>query len=158
MQRPGACRELEGLRVRAHAAHAAPAARQVVAQKMAKLQPRGSHVHRPLAEVLIKRKKRPQRGPEPTWEVVRARGHLDEVQELRKGGTKLVGEWGRRAGRACAGAGEGKKRVWLRGRMGRGMQDVGQAPCAGAGSWCPTTQPVCFLLDKGRQHAVVPGE
>uniref|UniRef100_A0A7S3R8L1 cGMP-dependent protein kinase n=1 Tax=Dunaliella tertiolecta TaxID=3047 RepID=A0A7S3R8L1_DUNTE len=61
---------------------------QVVAQKMAKLQPRGSHVHRPLAEVLIKRRKKGRQGD--TWELVRARGHLDEVQELRKGGTKLV--------------------------------------------------------------------
>ena len=60
---------------------------QVVAQKMAKLQPRGSNVHRPPAEVLIKRKKKGRNGD--TWEVVRARGHLDEVLELRKGGTKL---------------------------------------------------------------------
>lgn len=60
---------------------------QVVAQKMAKLQPRGSHVHRPPAEVLIKRRKKGRNGD--TWEVVRARGHLDEVLELRKGGTKL---------------------------------------------------------------------
>jgi len=57
---------------------------------MAKLQPRGSQVHRPLAEVLIKRRKKGRQGD--TWELVRARGHLDEVQELRKGGTKLVGE------------------------------------------------------------------
>lgn len=63
---------------------------QVVAQKMAKLQPRGSHVHRPLAEVLIKRRK--QKGRQGEWEMVRARGHLDEVQELRKGGSKIVGE------------------------------------------------------------------
>ena len=62
---------------------------QVVAQKMAKLQPRGAHVHRAPAEVLIKRKKKGRNGE--TWEVVRARGHLDEVQELRKGGTKLIG-------------------------------------------------------------------
>lgn len=62
---------------------------QVVAQKMAKLQPRGSHVHRPPAEVLIKRNKKGRNGN--TIEVVRARGHLDEVLELRKGGTKLGG-------------------------------------------------------------------
>ncbi|GFR45931.1 hypothetical protein Agub_g7393 [Astrephomene gubernaculifera] len=62
---------------------------QVVAQKMAKLQPRGSHVQRPPAEVFIKRKKKGRNGD--TWEVVRARGHLDEVLELRKGGTKLDG-------------------------------------------------------------------
>uniref|UniRef100_A0A7S0V7R7 cGMP-dependent protein kinase n=1 Tax=Polytomella parva TaxID=51329 RepID=A0A7S0V7R7_9CHLO len=59
---------------------------QVVAQKMAKLQPRGN-THRPPAEVLIKRKRKGRNGE--TWEVVRARGHLDEVQELRKGGSKL---------------------------------------------------------------------
>lgn len=63
---------------------------QVVAQKMAKLQPRGANVHRPQAEVLIKRKKKGRNGD--AWEVVRARGHLDEVLELRKGGTKL-GAW-----------------------------------------------------------------
>lgn len=40
------------------------------------------------AEVLIKRKKRGRNG-EVSWEVVRARGHLDEVLEMRKGGTKL---------------------------------------------------------------------
>jgi hypothetical protein len=44
--------------------------------------------HRP-AQVLIKRRKKGRSGD--TWEVVRARGHLDEVQELRKGGTKLIG-------------------------------------------------------------------
>jgi cGMP-dependent protein kinase 2 len=64
---------------------------QVVAQKMAKLQPRGAHVHRPPAEVLIKRNKKGRNGN--TIEVVRARGHLDEVLELRKGGTKLGGWW-----------------------------------------------------------------
>lgn len=57
---------------------------QVVAQRMSKLQPRGAHAHRPPAEVLIKRKKRSRNGE--NWEVVRARGHLDEVHELRKGG------------------------------------------------------------------------
>jgi cGMP-dependent protein kinase 2 len=63
---------------------------QVVAQKMAKLQPRGSSA-RPAAEVLIKRKKKAKNGAE-TWEVVRAKGHLDEVQELRKGGSLTIGE------------------------------------------------------------------
>lgn len=57
---------------------------QVVAQRMSRLQPRGAHSHRPPAEVLIKRKKRTRNGDQ--WEVVRARGHLDEVQELRRGG------------------------------------------------------------------------
>ena len=41
----------------------------------------GTPAHLP-AEVLVKRKKRIRGGGE-TWEVVRARGHLDEVQELR---------------------------------------------------------------------------
>ena len=41
----------------------------------------GTPAHLP-AEVLVKRKKRVRGGAE-TWEVVRARGHLDEVQELR---------------------------------------------------------------------------
>eukprot|EP00955_Chlamydomonas_euryale_P044476 352901-Chlamydomonas_euryale.AAC.9 len=62
---------------------------QVVAQKMAKLLPRSSHAHRPPGEVLIKRKKK-SRGSD-MWEVVRAKGHLDEVQELRKGGSTLTG-------------------------------------------------------------------
>ncbi|MEW5300411.1 MAG: hypothetical protein WDW36_003342 [Sanguina aurantia] len=60
---------------------------QVVAQKMMKLQPRGGSMLRPPAEVLIKRRKKGRNGE--SWEVVRARGHLDEVQELMKGGSKL---------------------------------------------------------------------
>ena len=36
----------------------------------------------PPLQVLIKRRKRGRTGVE-TWEVVRARGHLDEVQELK---------------------------------------------------------------------------
>jgi hypothetical protein len=49
----------------------------------------GHHVIGYLVQVLIKRRKKGRNGD--TWEVVRARGHLDEVQELRKGGTKLIG-------------------------------------------------------------------
>lgn len=41
----------------------------------------GTPAHLP-AEVLVKRRKRVRGGSE-TWEIVRARGHLDEVQELR---------------------------------------------------------------------------
>ena len=41
----------------------------------------GTPAHLP-AEVLVKRRKRVRGGGE-AWEVVRARGHLDEVQELR---------------------------------------------------------------------------
>ncbi|BDA41611.1 cGMP-dependent protein kinase 2 [Coccomyxa sp. Obi] len=53
----------------------------VVTQRLMKLQTKGTPTHLP-AEVLVKRKKRLRGGGE-TWEVVRARGHLDEVQELR---------------------------------------------------------------------------
>lgn len=53
---------------------------------MAKLKPKGSAAHRrPAASVKI----RTQEGSEIT-----ARGHLDEVLELRKGGTKITGMWG----------------------------------------------------------------
>ena len=41
----------------------------------------GTPTHLP-AEVLVKRRKRLRGGAE-SWEVVRARGHLDEVLELR---------------------------------------------------------------------------
>lgn len=61
----------------------------VVAQKMAKLQPRSAATHRPVGEVLIKRKKKGRNG-EAAWEVVRAKGHLDEVLELRKGGIAIT--------------------------------------------------------------------
>ncbi|KAI8465523.1 MAG: cyclic nucleotide dependent protein kinase [Monoraphidium minutum] len=64
---------------------------QVIAQRLSKLatfkRHGASHGRQP-AEVLIKRRKRGRNG-EPAWEVVRARGHLDEVQELRRGGSKL---------------------------------------------------------------------
>lgn len=62
----------------------------VIQQRMTKLAARsGQHGGvRLAAEVLIKRKKRGRSGD--SWEVIRARGHLDEVQELRKGGTKLA--------------------------------------------------------------------
>ncbi|KAK9810359.1 hypothetical protein WJX72_009382 [[Myrmecia] bisecta] len=53
----------------------------VVTQRLMKLQTKGTPTHMP-AEVLIKRKKRGRNGVE-TWEVVRAKGHLDEVMELR---------------------------------------------------------------------------
>eukprot|EP00891_Asterochloris_glomerata_P001614 jgi/Astpho2/1614/e_gw1.00028.5.1_t len=54
---------------------------QAVTQRLMKLQTKGTPAHMP-AEVLIKRRKRGRTGVE-TWEVVRARGHLDEVQELK---------------------------------------------------------------------------
>lgn len=67
-------------------------ARQVIAQRLSKLgtfKKTGAPGRLP-AEVLIKRRKRGRNG-EVSWEVVRARGHLDEVLEMRKGGTKLGG-------------------------------------------------------------------
>jgi hypothetical protein len=81
---------------------------QVIAQRLSKLgtfKKSGAPERQP-AEVLIKRRKRGRNG-DITWEMVRARGHLDEVLEMRKGGTKL-GELCLRppgtvytAGRAC---------------------------------------------------------
>jgi hypothetical protein len=60
----------------------------VVAIRMAQLKPRGSGapVTRPRAEVRIK-----VRAPGGAPHTVVASGHLDEVQELAKGGTKLGG-------------------------------------------------------------------
>eukprot|EP00775_Hariotina_reticulata_P007218 gene7218-7431_t len=63
---------------------------QVIAQRLSKLgtfRKTGAPGRMP-AEVLIKRRKRDRNG-EVSWEVVRARGHLDEVLEMRKGGTKI---------------------------------------------------------------------
>lgn len=63
---------------------------QVIAQRLSKLgtfKKTGAPERQP-AEVLIKRRKRGRNG-EVQWEVVRARGHLDEVVEMRKGGSKL---------------------------------------------------------------------
>jgi hypothetical protein len=63
---------------------------QVIAQRLSKLgtfKKSGAPERQP-AEVLIKRKKRGRNG-DFSWEIVRARGHLDEVLEMRKGGTKL---------------------------------------------------------------------
>jgi cGMP-dependent protein kinase 2 len=63
---------------------------------MSKLAPNGA-VQRLPAEVLIKRKRR-TRGQE-AWEVVRARGHLDEVQ------VRGAGRWALGAGRAAPASG-----------------------------------------------------
>ena len=57
---------------------------QVIHQRLHKLHTRGTPSQQP-AEVLIKRQKRGRNGQE-AWEVVRARGHADEVMELTKGG------------------------------------------------------------------------
>ena len=57
---------------------------QAVNQRMAKLRPKGSAAHRrPPADVMIK-------AEDGTMHIL-AKGHLDEVQELRKGGTKITG-------------------------------------------------------------------
>jgi hypothetical protein len=58
---------------------------------MSKLTPNGT-VQRLAAEVLIKRKRR-SRGQE-AWEVVRARGHLDEVQVRGLGAAAGACCWG----------------------------------------------------------------
>lgn len=76
---------------------------------------------RPPAEVLIKRLKHSRQGD--TWELVRARGHLDEVTELRKGGTKLGG--------AGDGAGTASPRV---GSAGDGAGSGGLSAVNSAGS------------------------
>lgn len=55
---------------------------QVIHQRLHKLHTRGTPSQQP-AEVLIKRRKR--RNGQEAWEVVRARGHADEVMELTKG-------------------------------------------------------------------------
>jgi hypothetical protein len=58
---------------------------------MAKLQPRAPNAQRMHAGVVIKRRKKGRNGE--AWEMVCARGHLDEVQELNKGGTKMIGKY-----------------------------------------------------------------
>mmetsp|Transcript_18133 Transcript_18133/g.45666 ORF Transcript_18133/g.45666 Transcript_18133/m.45666 type:complete len:726 (-) Transcript_18133:186-2363(-) len=60
---------------------------EAVNQRMAKLKPKGSAaLRRPGAEVVIKTATPGRDGKN----LVVAHGHLDEVQELRKGGTKIV--------------------------------------------------------------------
>lgn len=54
----------------------------------------GTPTHLP-AEVLVKRRKRLRGGAE-SWEVVRARGHLDEVLELRASTAPPQGVYGPR--------------------------------------------------------------
>jgi hypothetical protein len=55
---------------------------QVVTQRLLKLQTKGTPSHMP-AWVHIKRRKKNKKG-QPFWEVVHAKGHLDEVQALSK--------------------------------------------------------------------------
>lgn len=54
---------------------------QVVTQRLLKLQSKGNVMHL-RAELLIKRRRYSVNGTE-SWEVVRARGHLDEVEALK---------------------------------------------------------------------------
>ena len=62
---------------------------QVVTQRLLKLQTKGTPSHLP-AWVHIKRKKKDKKG-KAFWEVVHAKGHLDEVQALSKlAGAPLV--------------------------------------------------------------------
>lgn len=55
----------------------------VTAQRLMKLQSRGGPSRVP-AEVLVRRRRRSKSKGTDVWEVIRARGHLDEVLELRK--------------------------------------------------------------------------
>ena len=58
---------------------------QVVTQRLMQLATKGTPVHLP-AEVIIRRRKRVRNSNGPstdTWEMVRARGHLDEVEQLK---------------------------------------------------------------------------
>ena len=62
---------------------------QVVTQRLLKLQTKGTPSHLP-AWVHIKRRKKNKKG-QPFWEVVHAKGHLDEVQALsRDAGTRSL--------------------------------------------------------------------
>lgn len=56
----------------------------VTAQRLMKLQARGGPSRVP-AEVMVRRKRRSKSRGTDVWEVIRARGHLDEVLELRGG-------------------------------------------------------------------------
>ncbi|PSC70618.1 cyclic nucleotide dependent kinase [Micractinium conductrix] len=56
----------------------------VVTQRLMKLQARGGPSRVP-AEVLVRRRRRSRSKGTDVWEVIRARGHLDEVLELRSG-------------------------------------------------------------------------
>lgn len=64
---------------------------QVVNTRLLKLQAKGTPTSLP-GEVHVKRKKRSKNGVE-TWEIVRAKGHMDEILELRRGGTKIGCKW-----------------------------------------------------------------
>ena len=56
---------------------------QVINQRLLKLQSKGNVTYM-RAEVQIRRKKRSHReGAEGGWEIVKSRGHLDEVQALK---------------------------------------------------------------------------
>ena len=73
-------------------------------------------VRRPTAEVILRM--------EVTGKQSTALGHLDEVNELRKGGTKITSEWGGRRGglRLVGGGGALITSEWggLDGRRGCG--------------------------------------
>ena len=63
-----------------------------VASRLMKLEAKGTPSHLP-AEVNVRLHNQTKNGRE-SMEVIHAKGHLDEVRELRKGGTKLEGEQG----------------------------------------------------------------
>ncbi|KAL4446356.1 hypothetical protein ABPG77_003163 [Micractinium sp. CCAP 211/92] len=62
----------------------------VVTQRLMKLQSRGGPSRVP-AEVLVRRRRRSKSKGTDVWEVVRSRGHLDEVLELRGGQASSAG-------------------------------------------------------------------
>lgn len=77
----------------------------VVTQRLMKLQARGGPSRVP-AEVMVRRRRRSKSKGTDVWEVIRARGHLDEVLELRGGpasGDAAAGGSGNSSSRADAG-------------------------------------------------------
>ena len=65
----------------------------MVTQRLMKLQTKGTPVQLP-AEVIIRRRKRVRQAggaAVDTWEMVRARGHLDEVEQLKSSTAQAAG-------------------------------------------------------------------
>lgn len=97
-----------------------PCALQNVNQRMAKLKPSGSAaMRRPTADVIIK--------ADAGRLVITAKGHLDEVQELRRGGTKITGEGDHRRASHAARVGRKGRRECTRTGASRGSRCA--SPC-----------------------------
>lgn len=92
----------------------------VTAQRLMKLQSRGGPSRVP-AEVMVRRKRRSKSRGTDVWEVIRARGHLDEVLELRSGSSAPAAQASSAALAGGAAAGSG------------GEADGGQAAAAASG-------------------------